>query len=49
MAYALEFRAPDRTLSDRDVDQAVNAIVQALEKKFGAALRGSPVEPRTRT
>lgn len=49
MAYALEFRAPDRTLSDRDVDQAVNAIVQTLEKKFGAALRGSPAGPGTRT
>jgi phenylalanyl-tRNA synthetase beta chain len=49
MAYALEFRAPDRTLSDRDVDQAVNAIVQALERKFGAVLRGSPAGPRSRT
>jgi phenylalanyl-tRNA synthetase beta subunit len=49
MAYALEFRAPERTLSDRDVDQAMNAIVQALEKKFGAALRGMPAGPETRT
>jgi phenylalanyl-tRNA synthetase beta chain len=42
MAYALEFRAPDRTLSDRDVDAAVGAIVEALTTKFGAALRGTP-------
>jgi phenylalanyl-tRNA synthetase beta chain len=41
MAYALEFRSPDRTLSDRDVDEAVSAIVRTLEQKFGAALRGS--------
>lgn len=48
-AYALEFRSPDRTLSDRDVDAAVHGIVQALETKFGAALRGSPAGPGTRS
>ena len=45
MAYALEFRSPDRTLSDRDVDGAVEAIVRALTTKFGAALRGTPAGP----
>jgi phenylalanyl-tRNA synthetase beta chain len=49
MAYALEFRSPDRTLSDRDVDEAVGAIVQALERKFGAVLRGSPTAPKAGT
>ena len=48
MAYALEFRSSDRTLSDRDVDGSVGAIVQALTTKFGAALRGTPAEPGTR-
>ncbi|HET9250800.1 MAG TPA: phenylalanine--tRNA ligase subunit beta [Candidatus Eisenbacteria bacterium] len=48
MAYALEFRSPDRTLSDRDVDGAIEAIVHALTTKFGAALRGSPAGPGTR-
>jgi phenylalanyl-tRNA synthetase beta chain len=47
MAYALEFRSPDRTLSDRDADTAVGTIVKALERKFGAALRGTPAEPGT--
>jgi phenylalanyl-tRNA synthetase beta chain len=40
MAYALEFRAPDRTLVDREVEPQVQAIVRELETRFGAALRG---------
>jgi len=40
MAYALEFRAPDRTLQDRDVDGAVTSIVGGLKQRFDAALRG---------
>ena len=40
MAYALEFRAPDRTLQDRDVDGAMTAIVSGLKRKFDAAIRG---------
>ena len=40
MAYALEFRAPDRTLLDREVDGLMEAIVRALQTKFGATLRG---------
>jgi phenylalanyl-tRNA synthetase beta chain len=40
MAYALEFRSPDRTLSDREADGAVQSIVRALEERFGAVLRG---------
>jgi phenylalanyl-tRNA synthetase beta chain len=41
MAYALEFRSPERTLSDREVDVLIDSIVRILESKFGAALRGS--------
>jgi phenylalanyl-tRNA synthetase beta chain len=40
MAYALEFRSPDRTLSDREADGAVQSIVRALGERFGAVLRG---------
>jgi phenylalanyl-tRNA synthetase beta chain len=41
LAFALEFRAPDRTLTDRDVDEAVATIVKTLEQRFGAMLRGA--------
>jgi phenylalanyl-tRNA synthetase beta chain len=40
MAYALEFRSSERTLSDREVDGSVDAIVRTLQSKFGAVLRG---------
>ena len=43
MAYALEFRSPERTLEDREADKAIGAIVRALEAKFGAVVRGAPV------
>ena len=46
MAYALEFRSPDRTLSDREVDGLVEAIVRTLQTKFGATLRGGPPASR---
>jgi phenylalanyl-tRNA synthetase beta chain len=38
LAYALEFRSPERTLTDREVEEAFAAIVSALEKK-GAWIR----------
>ena len=41
MAYALEFRAPDRTLQDREVDGAITAIVDGLKRHFDAAIRGA--------
>ena len=47
MAYALEFRSSERTLSDREVDGLVNAIVRALQSKFGAALRGGSPASRS--
>jgi phenylalanyl-tRNA synthetase beta chain len=39
LAYALEFRSPERTLTDREVEAAIASIVRALESK-GAVLRG---------
>jgi phenylalanyl-tRNA synthetase beta chain len=46
-AYALEFRSPDRTLSDREVDGLVEAIVRTLQTKFGATLRGGTPASRS--
>ncbi|MEK7347931.1 MAG: phenylalanine--tRNA ligase subunit beta [Candidatus Eisenbacteria bacterium] len=40
LAFALEFRAPDRTLTDAEVDGAVATIVKTLDQRFGATLRG---------
>jgi phenylalanyl-tRNA synthetase beta chain len=39
LAFSLAFRAPDRTLTDEDVDGTVSAIVGALAGRFGAELR----------
>ncbi|HEX7078580.1 MAG TPA: phenylalanine--tRNA ligase subunit beta [Candidatus Eisenbacteria bacterium] len=41
MAYALEFRSPERTLTDREVDEGIAAIVRALESERGARIRGA--------
>ena len=40
MAVRLTFRDPDRTLTDAEVKQAVEAIVTALGQAHGAILRG---------
>ncbi len=40
LAFALEFRAADRTLTDAEVDGAVATIVTTLEQRFGVTLRG---------
>ncbi len=40
LAYALEFRSPERTLQDREVDDAVQGLVRALSSAVGATLRG---------
>lgn len=40
VAYSLSFRSADRTLTDEECDQAVRAVITALEKDFGAVLRG---------
>jgi phenylalanyl-tRNA synthetase beta chain len=40
LAYALTFRAMDRTLTDAEVSAIQDRIVQALRAQFGAILRG---------
>jgi phenylalanyl-tRNA synthetase beta chain len=40
LAFALEFRAPDRTLTDEEIEPAVAAIVDRTRSEFGAELRG---------
>ena len=39
LAFAVDFRAPDRTLEGEEADAAVHAIVAALAQAFGAELR----------
>jgi phenylalanyl-tRNA synthetase beta chain len=39
LSLHLTFRAPDRTLTDAEVDEAMNGIVHALETKHGATRR----------
>ncbi len=40
LAYALEFRSQERTLQDREVDEAVQDVARALGSSVGATLRG---------
>ncbi len=39
LAYALTYQAPDRTLTDRDVEKVRNRIVKRLKQEFKATLR----------
>ena len=39
MSYAVMLRAADRTLTDKEADEAVSAILSALETKLGVKLR----------
>ncbi|HET8527250.1 MAG TPA: phenylalanine--tRNA ligase subunit beta [Actinomycetota bacterium] len=39
LAFSIDFRAPDRTLTDDEADAAVAAIVKRLSRDFGAQLR----------
>jgi phenylalanyl-tRNA synthetase beta chain len=39
LAFALEFRAPDRTLTDAEVEPVVVTIVDRLRTELGAELR----------
>ncbi|MCZ0934661.1 MAG: phenylalanine--tRNA ligase subunit beta [Gemmatimonadetes bacterium] len=41
LAWTFRFRAPDRTLTDRDVESEMSALSNALEKRFGARIRRS--------
>jgi phenylalanyl-tRNA synthetase beta chain len=40
LAYRLRFEAPDRTLTESEIDAAVASIVAALETGLGARIRG---------
>ncbi len=40
LAYALNFQAPDRTLTDEDTKKLRTKIVARLERELGAVLRG---------
>lgn len=39
LAFSLELRAEDRTLTDADTEQIVSAVLAALQENFGATLR----------
>ncbi|HZD17683.1 MAG TPA: phenylalanine--tRNA ligase subunit beta [Actinomycetota bacterium] len=39
LAFSVDFRVPDRTLTDDEADHAVAAIVERLGRDFGAVLR----------
>jgi len=39
LAFSIDFRAPDRTLTDEEAETAVAAIVDRLSREFGASLR----------
>jgi phenylalanyl-tRNA synthetase beta chain len=45
LAFALEFRAADRTLSDREADEALGRVVNELAARFGAVWRGGKAAP----
>lgn len=40
LAYRLRFRAPHRTLKDKDVDKAVRMVLKRLEEDLGVTARG---------
>ena len=39
LAFSVDFRAPDRTLTDEEVEVAVRAVAARLREQFGAELR----------
>ena len=39
LAFSVDFRAPDRTLTDQEAEAAVRAIVDRLARDFGAEFR----------
>ena len=41
LAYTLRFRAPDRTLTDAEADDAMSRIVSSVRSTFGAQVRGA--------
>ena len=41
LAWRLVFRAPDRTLTDPEVETAITAVVRRLEEEFDVRIRDS--------
>jgi phenylalanyl-tRNA synthetase beta chain len=41
VGFSVDFRAPDRTLTDAEAEAAVRAIAERLRQEFGAELRSS--------
>jgi phenylalanyl-tRNA synthetase beta chain len=41
VGFSVDFRAPDRTLTDAEAEAAVRAIAERLRREFGAELRSS--------
>jgi len=39
LAFSIEYRSKNKTLTDEEIDQVHNTIVKALREKFGAELR----------
>ena len=39
MAFAMTFRASDRTLTDAEIQKSMDRLLAALEKDFGAQMR----------
>lgn len=39
LAFSLVYRAPDRTLTDEEIQQYQDAVIETLSKEFGATLR----------
>ena len=39
LAFAIEFRAPDRTLTDQEIEPLIASIVERLAEEFGGELR----------
>ena len=40
LAFRIRFRAADRTLTNEDVNRAVNGLTRVLEREAGATIRG---------
>jgi phenylalanyl-tRNA synthetase beta chain len=41
LAYTLRFRAPDRTLTDAEADDAMSTITASVRSRLGALVRGA--------
>ena len=40
LAFRLRFRAPERTLKDKEVDRAVQSVLRWLEEELRVEVRG---------